>query len=399
MSLSLNTLLSPRPGSLEEPTTMQMPTEPVAWRRWADAMPDICLWVTPNTGRIVDCNRALFGTLGFTRTEVFGWPLQALAEPRHLQTAGATWRSLAACREMRDADCVLRARNGFELAVSATANPVHNDDGKLVAGLVVMRDITERRRREQTLQARKRQLKTLAYELTVAQARERSLLAHGLQDGVTQALLRARAQLLQLQQMPLAGQSGERSDAAALIAEMDTLLAGATQSVRSSVAELGNPLLERQGLQAAIEDLAQVLTREGPLVARVEGEIPAELEMPDATRAVLFRVLRELALNAARHANARHLWLRVMTEPERLSIVVGDDGCGFDVARLTAHANGEGGYGLFSADAHMQAIGGRLVVQSKPGRGTRAILVLPLLSTPMADTVSGASDTVAGALV
>jgi signal transduction histidine kinase len=87
-----------------------------------------------------------------------------------------------------------------------------------------------------------------------------------------------------------------------------------------------------------------------------------------------------------------------MTEPERFSIVVGDDGCGFDVARLAAHPNGEGGFGLFSADAQMQAIGGRLVVQSKPGRGTRAVMVLPLVSAPMADTLSGATDTAPGTL-
>jgi signal transduction histidine kinase len=184
----------------------------------------------------------------------------------------------------------------------------------------------------------------------------------------------------------------------ALIGELDTLLAAAAQSVQASADELASPLLQRQGLQAAIEDLALSLTRDCPLIARVEGAVPAELEMPDATRAVLFRVLRELALNAARHAKARHLWLRVLTEPERLSIVVGDDGCGFDVARLSAHANGEGGFGLFSADAQMQAIGGRLVVQSKPGRGTRAVVVLPLVPASMADTVSGASDTAPGNL-
>lgn len=395
MSLSFNTLLSPRPGPLDEPTTMQMPTEPVAWRRWADAMPDICLWVTPNTGRIVDCNRALFGALGFTRTEVFGWPLQALAEPRHLQLAGATWRSLAACREVRDVDCILRARNGFELAASATANPVHNDDGKLVAGLVVLRDITERRRREQTLQARKRQLKTLAYELTAAQARERGQLAQGLQLGALQALEQARARLAV---HGMSGAADGRGSAASLAADVDALLAIATSSLQSSVAELSSPLLQRQGLQAALTDLAHTLTQQGPLIARVEGEVPPDLEMPDATRAVLFRVLRELALNAARHANARHLWLRIMAEPERLSFVVGDDGCGFDVARLTTLANGESGYGLFSADAQMQAVGGRLVVQSKPGRGTRAVAVLPLVTVPTADTVSGASDTVSGAL-
>jgi len=355
---------------------MQMPTEPVAWRRWADAMPDICLWLAPNTGRIVDCNRALFGVLGYSRTEVFGWPLQALAEPRNLGLASSTWRHLAACQELRDADCTLRARNGFEVAVSATASPVYNDDGKQVAGLVVLRDITERRRREQTLQARKRQLKTLAYELTVAEARERHRIAQGLHDDIGQLLALARVKL----QLVVPGAAGAEAGARARLAELDDLLAAAMRSTRTATFELASPLLQTQGLQAAIDDLAQQLTREGPLIARVEGEVPATLKMPDATRAVLFRVLRELAVNAVRHAQARHLWFRVMLEPERLCLIVGDDGCGFDVARLSASFGPEGGFGLFSADAQMQAIGGRLVVQSKSSRGTRAVLVLPLVS-------------------
>ncbi len=372
MSLSFNTPLPPRkPELLDDPTTMPMPSEPVAWRRWADAMPDICLWIAPHSGRIVDCNRALFGILGFSRQEVFGWPLQALAEPRSLSHAAAAWRSLAACRELRDADCTLRARNGFEVAVSATSSPVLNDEGKLVAGLVVLRDITERRRREQTLQVRKRQLKTLAYELAASESRERQRIGNRMLADVGPLLIAARDKLLAL------GAAGDTLQAQR-IGELDALLSDALRLQRQAAEDLAPPLLRSGGLQAAIDDLAQQLTREGPLIARVEGEVPASLEIPEAAQSVLFRVLRELVENAKRHAHARHLWLRVQVEPERLGIVVGDDGSGFDMARLSADPSAAGGMGLFTADAQMQAIGGRLVVQSKPGRGTRAILMLPL---------------------
>lgn len=360
-------------ASPNDPTTVPMPHEPMAWRRWADAMPDICLWIAPHTGRIVDCNRALFGALGFSRQEVFGWPLQALAEPRSLSVAAATWRGLAACQELRDADCTLRARHGVEVAVSATAGPVLNDEGKRVAGLVVMRDITDRRRREQTLQARKRQLKTLAYELTAHEARERQRIGERMLAELGPLLTSAREGLLAL------GQPGDAARAGR-IAELDALLGQALHAQRQAADDLALPLLRSRGLQAAIDDLAHRLNREGALVVRVEGAVPVTLEMPHAAQAVLFRVLRELVTNACRHARARHVWLRVQLAPERLGIVVGDDGCGFDMARLSAEPAIGPGLGLFSADAQMQAIGGRLVVQSRPGRGTRAILLLPLMA-------------------
>ncbi|WP_395702524.1 ATP-binding protein [Aquabacterium sp.] len=378
MRLSATRPPSARPAALpDDPTTMPMPNEPVAWRRWADAMPDICLWIAPHSGRIVDCNRALFGVLGFSRQEVFGWPLQALAEPRNLSQAAATWRSLAACRTLRDADCTLRAREGFEVAVSATASPVLNDEGKVVAGLVVLRDITERRRREQTLQARKRQLKTLAYELAATEARERQRLGERLLAEAGPLLKAARDGLLAL------GKPGDAVQAQR-IGELDALLGRVLQTQRDTADDLALPLLRTRGLQAAIDHLAQGLTREGGLVARVEGAVPDTLDIPEAVQATLFRVLRELATNASRHAHARHLWLRIQAEPERLGIVIGDDGCGFDMARLSTEPAAGGGIGLFAADARMQAIGGRLVVQSKPGRGTRAILMLPLMAAPAA---------------
>jgi PAS domain-containing protein len=73
----------------------ELPASDPSWRRWADALPDICLWLDPNSGRIVDCNRAMFGSLGYTRSEVCGRPLHAFAEPRHLELAASTWQQLA----------------------------------------------------------------------------------------------------------------------------------------------------------------------------------------------------------------------------------------------------------------------------------------------------------------
>lgn len=371
MSLSFTSVLPSRAAPLDEgPTTMPMPTEPLAWRRWADAMPDVCLWLAPASGRVVDCNRALYALLGYSRAEVFGWPVKALAEPRNLDTASAVWRSLTACRELRDADCTLRARNGFEVAVSVTANPVLNDEGKLVAGLVVLRDITERRRREQALVGRKRQLKSLAFELTAAESRQRQRIARRLHAEAGETLAQAHARLQQL----IAETDG---GIATRLAEVEALLAAAMRGLDAAEGDLHPPLLRTQGLQGAIEGLSHQVMRQTALVSRVEGALP-ELELPETTLAVMFRVLRELADNAARHANARHLWFRIQTDPDRLCIVVGDDGRGFDVARLSATSGPDEGFGLFTAEAQMQAIGGRLVVQSKAGRGTRAMLVLPL---------------------
>ena len=368
--------LADRPDHELDPAADMAEGDP-SWRRWADALPDICLWLDPHSGRVIDCNRALFGTLGYSRTEVRGWPLQAFAEPRHLELAADTWRQLAHGNMLRDADCTLRARNGFELAASATSQPITDADGRRVATLVVWRDITERHKRQQALRARKRQLKSLAYELVATDSRESARSGLRLQNEVVALLARAQTRMRQL----------GKADGATL-GEIEDLLSRATIAARGEAALLSASDPGDDTLQGAIERLARAVTREGPLVVRVEGQLPPTLELPLPMRSVLMRVLQELVLNARRHAQARQLWIRLQLDERRLDIAVGDDGIGFDVTRLPASTDPDGGSGLYSAEARMQAIGGRLVLQSRPGRGTRAVASVPVVAEAPPSTVS-----------
>jgi PAS domain S-box-containing protein len=381
MSLSMSlpsgpAALADRPDPELDPAA-DMADGDASWRRWADALPDICLWLDPHSGRVIDCNRALFGTLGYSRTEVRGWPLQAFAEPRHLERAGSTWRQLAQGAELRDADCTLRARNGFELAVSATSQPITNVEGRRIATLVVWRDITERHKRQQGLRARKRQLKSLAYELVATDSREAARSGQRLQNDVVALLARAQTRMRHLGQPD-----------GATLGEIENLLSRATIAARGEAALLSASDPGDDTLQGAIERLARTVTREGPLVVRVEGQLPPTLELPPPMRSVLMRVLQELVFNARRHAQARQLWIRLQLDERRLDIAVGDDGIGFDVARLPASTDADGGSGLYSAEARMQAIGGRLVLQSRPGRGTRAVASVPVVAEGPPTTVT-----------
>ena len=63
---------------------------------------------------------------------------------------------------------------------------------------------------------------------------------------------------------------------------------------------------------------------------------------------------------------------------DQLMIRVADDGVGFDPPQLPHDFSPEGGFGLLSAEAQMEAMGGRLRIESAPGRGTEATLALPL---------------------
>lgn len=214
-------------------------------------------------------------------------------------------------------------------------------------------------------------LRTLAYELTVAEARERARIACGLHDDLGQLLTGARLRLGELRQAC-------QGPARALVDEVLGLVGQAAQSARSATFDLCSPLLQL-GLQCALQGLADRLARDGQLSVQVRGELPA-VDLPEQVQAVVFRVVRELCLNVQKHAAASELVIDIDLDSAAtlLCITVKDDGRGFRPDAAPRRFSREGGFGLASAQAQMQALGGRLGVASRPGCGTVARLVLPL---------------------
>ena len=212
-------------------------------------------------------------------------------------------------------------------------------------------------------------LRTLAYELTVAEARERDRIALELHDGIGQLLAAARFKVNELRQCT-AHELAEHLD------ELGDLLTQASRATRSTTFDLSSPAL-RLGLEEALVSLAQRLTRRDGPAFRVDGHLPV-LPLPEPVVSVLYRVVRELALNVQRHAHARQAWIRLRSDEHGLTIVVCDDGIGMAPEGAARGLSREGGFGLVSALAQMQALGGTLLVESGEGSGTVATVSLPL---------------------
>jgi len=218
--------------------------------------------------------------------------------------------------------------------------------------------------------AMNRRLQTLAYELTVAEARERQRIAHLLHDEIGQLLAMAQLRLGEL------GQSRPTdADQATVFEELRALLTQAAQATRTATFELHSPVLHQLGLEAALQSLAQRLQRGSTMRIHLSCDLK-DLALANAVLSVLLRTVRELALNAQKHANAANLWIVLGHDDSGLQISVKDDGVGFDAGEAPNRFSPEGGFGLVSAEAQMQAIGGQLAIDSSPGRGTTATVTL-----------------------
>ncbi len=225
--------------------------------------------------------------------------------------------------------------------------------------------------RTRELVASQDRLRALTAELNLAEERERKRLATELHDHLAQLLVLARLKLGQLKQ---SSELGEKE--ADLLKQAEDVLSESLRYTRTLLANLSPTVLHEFGLPSALRWLSEQMQRY-ELSVSIEIAGRDEIELPQDRAVLLFQSVRELLINASKHAQAKQAWVTVEQNNEALRIEVRDKGAGFDVAAVASHSRLSSGFGLFSIRERMVALGGSLVVQSAVGNGTRATLVLP----------------------
>jgi two-component system NarL family sensor kinase len=144
---------------------------------------------------------------------------------------------------------------------------------------------------------------------------------------------------------------------------------------KQSLKELQHPLSEAD-IETALQSLAHRVQETHGIHVECIGDGVLK-SLPKDTHILLFRIILELLMNVVRHANARHASISICREESQIRINVMDDGIGFNTADLARTPEKDTGFGLFSMRKRAVRLGGRLDLISHPGRGTRAVLVIP----------------------
>jgi len=212
----------------------------------------------------------------------------------------------------------------------------------------------------------------LTWELSLAEDRQKRLLATALHDGIAQdvAVVSLSLQLLR--------ESGLPESCAETLDKAITHTRNMSDNIRALAVKLCPPLLHDMGLVPALQWMAQEYHEQHGIVCEVETRtVPAPLD--DDLRTLLFQAAQELLRNVVKHANARKVKVIVDTaEPDLARICVEDDGVGFDAAKVNATGYEIGGFGLLNIRERLAYLSGRLVIDSKPGHGARISVTLPL---------------------
>ncbi|MBS0393616.1 MAG: GAF domain-containing protein [Proteobacteria bacterium] len=221
---------------------------------------------------------------------------------------------------------------------------------------------------ERRVAERTAQLRALASELEAAEERERRQIARDLHDDLGQTLAAARIRLTAL------GDDG-RADPQAVAHEVGVLIDQAANSIRSLATQLAPAILHELGLAPALDWLGEEIGRVfGLEITVVDDGRPKPLSH-DA-RSVLYRAVRELLINVAKHAQTDSAFVEAEVIGDRLRLRVSDQGVGFD-PRTVLDAPHRG-LGLISMRERLSLIGGVVETRSSPGMGTVVVLTVPL---------------------
>ena len=246
--------------------------------------------------------------------------------------------------------------------------PYRTDDNGVAGVIVTFLDITESKLAAQSALKRTKQLRTLAFELTRAEESERQAIARDLHDDLGQVLAVAKIKLAPL----LTNGTGAKPDHA--VREVNDLIDQAERSVRSLAFQLSPAVLYELGLVPALEWLADEMKKSYGLSVDFTDD-GASKPLVHAARAILFRAIRELLINVAKHAGVGVARVAARRTGGELVITVSDAGVGFDPDTEVAQRTG---FGLLSVRERLSFIGGSIDIASMPGDGTLVTLTAPL---------------------
>jgi PAS domain S-box-containing protein len=352
------------------------------------------VFLLDQAGRFVAVNAAAERISGYRAEEVKERTFRDLCAADQLEKSEEAFR-LALKGETHDLETAIIHKNGQRVDLHLVGGPVVIH-GSVNGLFVILKDVTHRKGEEAVLRTDCEELeaqlqeqnsrlhdgiarRTIAEDhvrsitsaLNMAEYREREKLAHILHDSLQQTLVSVKFHAMAI---------GTR-DPGLLesVQEICGLIDEAIRTSRSLTAELSPPVLQ-SGLVPALEWLAVwVRQKLGLMVYLSISELP---NTPTELRYFIFQAVRELLLNAAKHAGVRSARISVSVERQELQVAVEDDGAGFDPIRTQSDQAAGEGFGLVSIRERIALLGGRFEIESAPGMGSHFRLSLPFLPSP-----------------
>jgi signal transduction histidine kinase len=297
-----------------------------------------------------------------------------------------------------------QAKDGRQLHISLTVSPIRNAEGTVIGASKVARDITERIRAEEALRrgneeleervrARTAELSSvneslrvetaerrhveqeriqLLTRLVLAQEDERRRIARDLHDQLGQQLTALRLTLEMIK-----AQSVGRPELRVQVETLEALARQLDEDIAFRVWELRPTVLENLGLQAALTNYVRHWSKHFGIRAQLHTGRSTDERLTLEAETMMYRLAQESLNNVAKHARADHVDVVLERSAEHVSLIIEDNGVGFDAS--SAEPAGEG-LGLIGMRERAALVDADFQIESTPGRGTTVIVRAPVLA-------------------
>jgi two-component system sensor histidine kinase UhpB len=319
-------------------------------------------------GKIIDCNNAFCKMLGYDS------PAELLeTAPGNLyfsdKDRSELINRLQYEKYLFNYESLLRQKNGDPLYVIQNISLAENKDSgaPLVEGIMI--NISERKKAEEDLKQKNRELRELSSHLQNIREEERIQIARDIHDELGQQLTGLKMDVYALDKQI-------RSDDPAIkgkFTDILVLVEETVNSVRRIAAHLRPNILDDLGLVAALKWQSQeVETRFGIKINFVSDR--PELDVPMGITTGLFRIYQEALTNAVRHANAHLIESSLKIADNRIFLEIKDDGKGIELNP----AGKPKSFGLLGIKERVLVMEGQFELRSQPGQGTSLHISVPM---------------------
>jgi len=353
-------------------------------------------------GVITSWNRGAEKIFGYPAAEAIGQGIFLIVPDDRRAEEEDVLERLRHGEKIEHFETVRRAKDGRRLHVSMSVSPIKDAQGNVIGVSNVARDVTERilaqeslRRAhadlEERVRARTAELLAanealrveiaerhrveqervqLLTRVVLAQEEERRRIARELHDQLGQQLT-----ALRLTVEALKGQSAERTELREQFEMLEELAAQLDRDVAFRVWELRPPEVDTLGLQAALTHYVRSWSKHFAITARMHTSWSADEPLPSELETTLYRLAQEALNNIAKHARADRVDVVLERGAEFLSLIIEDNGAGFDPS---AHKARGQGFGLISMRERAALVSADLQIESTAGEGTTVIFRAPV---------------------
>ena len=371
--------------------------------------------IMTHDGVMIDANNLCLEVCGYTAEQVLGRPFWQTAWWRNFPESQEKIKAATerATRGISYRETLMYSwADGSEHIVDFSLLPIRDPDGRILFLHPTGVDITDLKRAQsnyqklvETLDAEVRartkeleernvdivrqseRLRELSWRLLHAQDEERRHLARELHDsaGQTLAVLGMNLSVISQTVREKAPEIAEIAD------ETDELIQNLTKEIRTTSYLLHPPLLDDNGVPAALSWYIQGLSQRSGL--EISLDIPDDFQrLPHELELVIFRVVQESLTNVHRHSGSKTAKIKISREPEHVVIEVRDRGQGISSDRLAEINSRSPGVGIRGMRERLREFHGEMNIQSN-GTGTTIMVIIPIPKGTVASTsVPGVQD-------